>query len=165
MEIAGQKGLSEWLMLGLFIAICFTAAGLGSLFTTPEIEGWYARLLKPSWTPPSWVFGPVWSALYLMMAIAAWLVWRGHGFKAAMVPLALFAAQLLFNVLWSILFFGMHRVGLALADILLLWAAILTTLFSFWRVSPWAGALMLPYLLWVSYATALNYSIWMSNRA
>jgi tryptophan-rich sensory protein len=156
-------GLSTWLALGLSIAICFSAAGIGSLFTDPEIGGWYARIEKPSWTPPNWVFGPVWSVLYLMMAVAAWLVWKEKGFAGAAAPLALFGAQLVFNALWSIFFFGMHRMGLALLDIILLWSAILATLLSFWRVSPAAGALMIPYLLWVTYASALNYSIWRLN--
>lgn len=163
MRTEAQYGLFEWLALGISIAICFAAAGLGSFFTDPEIGGWYARILKPSWTPPNWVFGPVWSVLYLMMAVAAWLVWREKGFAGAGLPLALFAAQLVFNALWSILFFGRHSIGLALADIILLWCAILATLLSFWRVSPLAGALMLPYLLWVTYASALNYYIWKLN--
>jgi translocator protein len=164
METEAHYGLSDWLPLGVSIAVCFAAAGIGSLFTDPEMGGWYARLIKPSWTPPNWVFGPVWSALYLMMAVAAWLVWREKGLTgAAALPLALFAAQLVFNAAWSILFFGMHRIGLALADIMLLWSAILVTMLTFWRISPWAGALMLPYLLWVTYASALNYSIWKMN--
>ncbi|HEX8177527.1 MAG TPA: TspO/MBR family protein [Pyrinomonadaceae bacterium] len=156
-------GLSTWLALGVSIAICFSAAGIGSLFTDPEIGGWYARIAKPSWTPPNWVFGPVWSVLYLMMAVAAWLVWKEKGFASAAAPLALFGVQLVFNALWSILFFGMHRIGMALLDIVLLWSAILATVLSFWRVSPAAGALMIPYLLWVTYASALNYSIWRLN--
>lgn len=155
--------MSTWLALGLSIAICFSAAGIGSLFTDPEIGGWYARIEKPSWTPPNWVFGPVWSTLYLMMAVAAWLVWKEKGWAGASAPLALFGAQLVFNALWSILFFGMHRVGLALLDIILLWSAILATILTFWRISPLAAALMLPYLLWVTYASALNYSIWKLN--
>lgn len=156
-------GLSTWLALGASIAICFAAAGIGSLFTNPEIGGWYARIAKPSWTPPNRVFGPVWSVLYLMMAVAAWLVWKERGFDGAATPLALFGVQLLFNTLWSILFFGMHRIGFALADIILLWCAILATLLAFWRVSTVAGALMIPYLMWVTYAALLNYSIWRLN--
>ena len=158
-----RHGVSQWLALGVSIAVCFAAAALGSMFTTPEIAGWYARLNKPGWTPPNWVFGPVWSTLYLMMAVAAWLVWREHGVRGAVVPLVLFAAQLLLNTLWSILFFGLHRVGLALADIVLLWGAILVTMLAFWRVSPLACWLLLPYLLWVTYASALNFSIWRMN--
>jgi translocator protein len=163
MQTEADHGLSEWLALGVSIAICFAAAGIGSLFTDPEIGGWYARITKPSWTPPNWVFGPVWTALYLMMAVAAWLVWREKGFGGARLALLLFAAQLFFNALWSTLFFGQHRMGLALADIILLWGAILLTLVSFWRLQPLAGALMLPYLLWVTFASALNYSIWRLN--
>lgn len=157
-------GLTTWLGLGLSIATCFAAAGIGSLFTDPEVGGWYARIEKPSWTPPNSVFGPVWSVLYLMMAVAAWLVWKEKGLAgAAAAPLALFGVQLVFNALWSIFFFGMQRIGLALLDIVLLWSAILATILSFWRVSPAAGALMIPYLLWVTYASALNYSIWRLN--
>lgn len=163
MKAEVQGGLSVWLGLAVSIAICFSAAGLGSLFTDPEIGGWYARISKPSWTPPNRVFGPVWSTLYLMMAVAAWLVWKDKGFAGAALPLTLFAVQLVFNTLWSILFFGMHNIGLALLDIILLWVAILLTLLAFWRVQTWAGALMLPYLLWVTYASALNYSIWKMN--
>jgi translocator protein len=163
MRTEAHQGLSQWLALGISIAICFAAAGIGSLFTDPEIGGWYARIAKPSWTPPNSVFGPVWSALYLMMAVAAWLVWREEGLAGAKWPLALFAVQLVFNALWSILFFGQHRIGLAFADIILLWCAILLTLLFFWRVSALAGALMLPYLLWVTYASALNYTIWKLN--
>lgn len=158
-----QNGLREWLALGVSIAVCFAAAGIGSLFTDPEIGGWYARIEKPSWTPPNWVFGPVWSTLYLMMAVAAWLVWKDKGFAGAGLALSLFIVQLLFNALWSIFFFGLHNIGLALLDIILLWVAILLTILFFWRVEPWAGALMLPYLLWVAYASALNYSIWKMN--
>jgi translocator protein len=98
-----------------------------------------------------------------MMAVGAWLVWREEGLAGAKWPLALFAVQLVFNALWSILFFGQHRIGLALADIILLWCAILLTLLFFWRVSALAGTLMLPYLLWVTYASALNYTIWKLN--
>jgi translocator protein len=163
MEMVGHKGLSDWLALGVSIAVCFAAAGVGSMFTTPEIGGWYARLAKPSWTPPNWVFGPTWSALYLMMAVAAWLVWRESGLRAAALPLAVFAVQLVFNMLWSIIFFGMHRAGPAFVDIVLLWGAILVTIILFWRVRAMAGALLLPYLLWVTYASALNYSIWKMN--
>jgi translocator protein len=164
METQTHYGLSDWLALGISIATCFAAAGIGSLFTDPEMGGWYARLSKPSWTPPNWLFGPVWSTLYLMMAVAAWLVWRERGLAgAAVLPLALFAAQLVFNALWSILFFGMHRIGFALADIMLLWGAILATILAFWRISPGASLLMLPYLIWVTYASALNYSIWKMN--
>ena len=107
------------------IVVCFGAAGIGSMLTAPSIGGWYATLLKPAWTPPNWVFGPVWSLLYLAMAVAAWLVWRQVGFPRAASALNLFALQLVLNVCWSAIFFGAHRPGLAFAEILLLWLLIL----------------------------------------
>lgn len=147
--------------IGLFIAIaiCFAAAGLGGLVTTPHIPGWYATLAKPTWNPPAWIFGPVWSLLYLMMAVAVWLVWRQAGIAAAKLPLGLFAVQLTLNSLWSVLFFGLHSPGAAAAEILLLWAAILATLITFWQRSKLAGWLLVPYLAWVSFAAVLNVTI------
>ena len=145
------------------VAICFAAAGLGGLVTAPNIPNWYAELAKPAWNPPSWVFGPVWSCLYLMMAVSAWLVWRQAGFADAKLPLALFAVQLGLNSLWSILFFGLHSPGLAAVDIILLWIAILATLITFWKRSTWAGILLVPYLAWVSFAAVLNLVIWRLN--
>ena len=145
------------------IVICFAAAGLGSLATTPNLPDWYADLAKPSWNPPSWIFGPVWTVLYLMMAVAAWLVWRQGGFARQRLPLSLFVVQLGLNTLWSVLFFGMQNPGAAVIDILLLWTAILLTLIAFWQRSRWAGTLLIPYLVWVSFATALNVSIWQLN--
>jgi len=152
-------------LLGLlaWIAACFSAGALGSVFTARAVADWYPQLSKPSWTPPSAVFGPVWSALYLMMALAAWLVWRSRGFSRATLPLALFAAQLLLNLAWSAIFFGLRLPGLAFAEILLLWALILATLIAFWRVTPLAGCLLLPYLAWVTFAAALNFAIWRLN--
>lgn len=151
--------------LGLVVAIviCFAAAGLGGFVTAPNIPTWYADLAKPSWNPPNWIFGPVWSCLYLMMAISAWLVWRQAGVVGAQLPLALFAVQLALNSLWSILFFGLHRPGMAAVEILLLWTAILVTLIVFWKRSRWAGALLVPYLAWVSFAAILNAVIWRMN--
>ena len=149
--------------LAVSMLICFGAAGLGSLLTTPSIGGWYTALLKPSWTPPNWVFGPVWTALYLAMAIAAWLVWRRAGFAGAKLALALFAAQLILNVCWSAIFFSAHLPGLAFAELVVLWLLILATLVAFWPLSRAASWLMLPYLLWVAFAGALNYAIWRLN--
>jgi tryptophan-rich sensory protein len=157
MDTRATIGLVFWLVL------CLGAAWTGSLITRPAIPGWYAELAKPAWTPPSWVFGPVWTALYIMMAVAAWLVWRKGGAAAAAVPLGLFLVQLALNVSWSPLFFGLHRPDLAFFVIVLLWCAILATLVAFWRVSPAAGWLLLPYLLWVTYASALNFAIWRLN--
>ena len=149
--------------LAVAVLICFGAAGLGSLFTTPSIGGWYVTLRKPAWTPPNWIFGPVWSLLYLSMAVAAWLVWRRSWISGARLALVLFAIQLLFNVCWSAIFFSAHMPGVAFAEIILLWLMILATIVSFWPVSRVAGWLMLPYLLWVAFAAALNYSIWRLN--
>ena len=158
-----MKGTTDWLGLLVSVAICFAAAGLGGLVTTPKIPGWYADLAKPIWTPPDWIFGPVWTLLYLMMGIAAWLVWRQAGFTNAKLPLALFAIQLSLNTLWSVLFFGLQNPGAAAVEIIVLWVAILATLIAFWKRSKWAGWLLVPYLAWVSYATVLNASIWQLN--
>jgi benzodiazapine receptor len=149
------------LALGAFLLICLTTAGLGSLLTLPAIPGWYASLEKPAWTPPNAVFSPVWTTLFVMMAVAAWLVWRAGSPRA--LPLTLFGMQLVLNAGWSGLFFALRSPGLAFAEILLLWAAILATLVAFWRVRPAAGLLLVPYLLWVSYAVALNFAIWRMN--
>jgi benzodiazapine receptor len=153
-------------VIGLVVSIgtCFVAAAVGSAFTTAAIPEWYATLSKPTWTPPNWLFAPVWSLLYLSMGVSAWLVWRRAGLAAAAVPLALFVLQLVLNALWSVLFFGLHSPGSAFAEIVLLWAAILATLVAFWRCVPVAGILIAPYLLWVSFAAALNFSIWRMNR-
>jgi tryptophan-rich sensory protein len=146
------------------ILVCFAAAGLGSVVTTSKIPNWYVDLTKPEWTPPDWVFGPVWTALYIGMAVAAWLVWRQRGIGAARLPFALFATQLVLNSMWSVLFFGFQQPGVAFIEILLLWAAILATLIAFWRHSTLAGLLLFPYLAWVSFAAVLNWAIWCSNR-
>ena len=149
-----------WIGLVVLIALCFAVAGIGGLATSPNIPNWYAGLNKPSWTPPGWLFGPVWSVLYLSMAVAGWLVWRKGN---ALVPLAFFAVQLIFNGAWSWLFFGLHNPGAAFVDIVLLWAAITATTIAFWRRSLVAGLLFLPYLAWVSFAAVLNWAIWRLN--
>jgi tryptophan-rich sensory protein len=140
-----------------------TAALVGSAFTEPSIPEWYGSLVKPSFTPPSWLFGPIWSVLYLAMAIAGWLVWLRHRNIAVALPLALFGSQLVLNALWSILFFGLQAPGIALVEILTLWAMIFATLLSFWKISTIAGWLFVPYLAWVSFATILNFEIWRLN--
>ncbi len=151
--------------LGLIVSIviCFGVAGVSSLVTQPRIPDWYAQLAKPQWTPPAWVFGPAWTALYLCMAVAAWLVWRQGGITAAKVPLALFAGQLVLNGLWSLLFFGLQQPGLAAVEIGLLWIAILATTVAFWNRSRLAGLLLTPYLAWVAFAAVLNWTIWRMN--
>lgn len=152
-----------WIGLIVLIVLCFTAAGLGSAATTPKIDGWYADLAKPSWNPPNWIFGPVWSTLFLSMAVAAWLIWRQKNWGGAKLPLSLFGFQLALNVLWSWLFFGLENPGMAFAEILLLWTAIAATMVAFWFRSKAAGLLFVPYLAWVTFAAILNFTIWRLN--
>jgi tryptophan-rich sensory protein len=149
-------GLAAWLgITGLAAAV----AGTGSV----TADTFYAQLALPAWAPPAWVFGPVWTALYAMMGIAAWLVWRARGFGRAQFALLLYLLQLGANVLWSWLFFSWRLGLLALADILLLLVLVLATMITFWRIHVPAGWLLLPYLLWVGFAAALNLAIWQLN--
>jgi len=159
-----MRNWNPMLMLVLFVAVCFVVAAAGAGFTSRSVSDWYPTLRTPSWNPPAWIFGPVWTVLYLMMAIAAWLVWRRRGFDGAAGALGIFTLQLALNALWSPLFFGLRNPLAGLLDIVPLWAAILATLVCFLRISPLAGALMVPYWLWVSFATALNFVIWKMNR-
>lgn len=149
--------------LFMFLLVCYGAAGLGSIATGPEIDGWYRQLNKPAWQPPDWVFGPVWTLLYGMMAVAAWIVWQQEGARAAAVSLGLFSVQLLLNIAWSWIFFGLQRPGWAFAELLLLWLAIAATMAAFFARSATAGLLMVPYLAWVTFAGALNWAIWQLN--
>ncbi|MEJ2673269.1 MAG: tryptophan-rich sensory protein [Deltaproteobacteria bacterium] len=153
-------GRPGWIGLGIWLAVTFAAAWVGSRFQPGE---WYGGLIKPALTPPAWVFGPVWTLLYGMMATAAWLVWRRYGWANAIGPLGLFFGQLALNALWSYLFFGLQRPGLALLNIIALWLAILATFMAFWGSHPPAGLLLLPYLFWVSFATYLNFQFWRLN--
>lgn len=150
-----------WPGLALWLAACF-AAPLLSFWARPG--EWYAQLIKPAWNPPSWVFGPVWTILYALMGIAAWLVWRRGGWRTQSFPLGLFLIQLALNALWTPLFFGFHRPDLALVDIVTLWLAITATLAAFWPIHRGAALLLAPYLAWVSFASFLNFSIWQLNR-
>jgi tryptophan-rich sensory protein len=153
----------DWLALALFIALCFSAAFIGSLFTSASVDGWYRTLLKPAWTPPNWIFGPMWTLLYLAMAIAAWLVWQHRAFFKVSAALSLFAVQLVLNAAWSAVFFGLQNPGLAFVNIVLLWGVILVTMINFWRITTASGWLFVPYILWVSFAAALNFAIWRMN--
>lgn len=148
-------------LLGWF-ALCFAASAIGALATL-QAQTFYSQLIQPAWAPPPSVFGPVWTLLYAMMAVAAWLVFSSGGFRGDRVARALFLTQLAANSLWSWLFFAWHLGSLALIDIGLLWLLIAATIFCFWRVRPLAGWLLIPYLLWVSFASALNYSLWQLN--
>lgn len=150
-------------LLGLSVALAFAAAGIGGLATAPNVDGWYRALEKPSWTPPGWLFGPVWTALYLAMAVAAWWVWtRGEG-AARRRALGLYLAQLATNALWSPVFFAWHRPGWALVVILVLLVLVAATTAAFFRIGRLAGWLLVPYLAWVAFATVLNHGIWRLN--
>ena len=140
----------------------FGAAAIGACATI-KAAGFYQELVRPGWAPPGSIFGPVWSVLYLLMAIAAWLVWRERGFQGARSALTFFILQLATNALWSWLFFAWHAGAWASAEIIVLWLLILTTVAAFWRVRPLAATLLLPYLAWVTFATALCFSVWRSN--
>lgn len=146
------------------IIICFAAAGIGSLLTTPSIPTWYAGLAKPFFNPPNWIFGPVWTILYLLMAVSLYLILsKGIKDKDAKRAMILFFIQIFLNVAWSFLFFFMHNPMFALLDIIVLWMAIFFTILQFEKVNKLAAYLFIPYLLWVSFASILNFSIWQLN--
>jgi len=149
-------GLIGWLI------VSFSASAVGAVASI-QAKTFYGELVQPSWAPPASVFGPVWSLLYGMMAIAAWLVWRNGGFRANSTALSIFLVQLAVNALWSWLFFAWQLGAWAFVDILFLWVLIVATIVCFWRVRPLAGALLIPYLCWVSFAAFLNYSVWQLN--
>lgn len=152
------RGINPWVALAISLALVAAAAVFGSQFAP---GAWYAGLAKPSWTPPNWLFGPAWTTLYLLMALAAWKVWIAvRRIDAALV---LYLVQLVLNAMWSWLFFGLRRPDLALACIVVLWLLILATTVLFWRRDRLAGMLLLPYLAWVGFATALNLAIWRLN--
>ena len=138
--------------------------GVSALAAGGDFVSYFRALRKPPLTPPPAAFGPAWTTLYLLMAVAAWLVWRQGIEQRSVLALGIFVAQLVLNALWSIVFFGQHRLGWALLEIALLWTTILLTLVLFWRIRPLAGALLLPYLAWVAFASYLNAGIWRLNR-
>jgi translocator protein len=157
------RGAVSLLALVGFLAATFAVAGIGGVFTSMGMPEWYMSLEKPSFNPPSWIFGPVWTALYALMAVAAWLVWREAGFAGATAALAMFFVQLALNLAWSGIFFALRSPGWALAEIVVLWLAILATIVLFHRHSALAAWLLVPYLLWVSFAAVLNGAIWRLN--
>ncbi|OHE24763.1 MAG: hypothetical protein A3K40_01855 [Syntrophobacterales bacterium RIFOXYC2_FULL_60_23] len=159
-EFTNKPTVSSWIGLVFWVALSFAAAAVGSSFPPGD---WYAHLAKPAFNPPAWVFAPVWTLLYLVMGIAAWLVWRQRAVARVTPALALFLAQLGLNAAWSWLFFGLHYIGWALVDLAALWLAIGATLLAFWALRPLAGLLMVPYLLWVSFAALLNFQFWRLN--
>jgi benzodiazapine receptor len=152
------------LELAGWLALCFAAAALGAVATV-DAPAFYGALHRPSWAPPAGVFAPVWTVLYTLMAIAAWRVGQARAQQSVRAPLALFVAQLAANVLWSWLFFAAHRGAAALVEVGLLWVLILATIVAFRRVRPLAAALLLPYLVWVTFAAALNAALWRANPA
>lgn len=147
-----------------FLGVTALAAAMGSVATFRTVTTWYPTLMKPAWTPPSALFGPVWTVLYVGMAVAAWRVWRGQTGRAAKAVQRSYFAQLALNALWSVLFFGMRRPDLALFDIVALWVLIVVILIRFWPVDRLAAVLWAPYVAWVSFATALNAAVWQLNR-
>ncbi len=153
--------MNKTLRLTLSIVICLAAGAIGSFFTTPAINSWYVFLIKPSFSPPNWLFAPVWTTLYILMGIALFLVWQKA--KENKKAIIFFSAQLILNSLWSILFFGLKSPGLALGEIVVLWLLILLTILQFKKISKSAAWLLLPYLLWVSFATFLNLAIFRLN--
>jgi len=149
--------------LAAFLLVCLVVSGIGGLVTATSVGGWYATLNKPVFNPPNWVFGPVWTVLYLAMAVAAWRVWRRAESIGRIRALAVFGIQLGLNLLWSVLFFGFQQIGLTLVDIVLLLTAITLNARLFWHIDRVAGWFFVPYIVWVVYATALNGSLWLLN--
>lgn len=176
--VVKQEVKQGWPSLLVALSLPFIAAAIGSSATQQSVDNWYQTLRKPQWNPPSWIFGPVWSILYLLMGVASWLVWRsGQGKKSKSdlklwpkqqksikQTLLLYAIHLAFNALWSVLFFGMRRIKWAFAELLLLWGLIGATLLRFYQISHVAGWLLAPYLLWSTFAAVLNAKIWQLNR-
>jgi tryptophan-rich sensory protein len=151
-------GLVGWLLAS------FVTGAIGGLASV-NAAGFYGQLVKPTWAPPAWLFGPVWSVLFVLMGVAAWLVWREHGFGGAGAALKLYVAQLVANALWSWLFFAWHLGAVALAEIVVLWVLIAATIVMFWRLHRLAAVLLMPYLAWASFAAALNFALWRLNPA
>ncbi|MGC1710593.1 MAG: TspO/MBR family protein [Methyloceanibacter sp.] len=149
------------LVLVAFVGACFLAAATGAVFPPGD---WYERLAKPSWRPPNWLFAPVWTVIYLTIAVSGWLVWRKYGFAGATLPLAIYLVQLILNASWSPIFFGMHRPDLAFVEVVMLWLSIIATIAAFHRLNAAAAWLLLPYLTWVTFAATLNFAIWRLNR-
>lgn len=150
------RGARSWLVLAGLLLLNVLVAGGGSIASSSGVEGWYADAGKPSWVPPNWVFAPVWTVLYVMMAVAAWLIWRRHGARVARTALVLYFVQLALNAAWTPVFFGAEQLGWGLVVILLLEVALVATIVAFHRLTPWVAWLLGPYLVWALYATTLN---------
>jgi tryptophan-rich sensory protein len=164
-----KKQKIDLVKLGASLVVCFLAAAIGSVFTMPAIPTWYATLVKPSFAPPNWLFGPAWTTLYILMAISLYIVWveydkREFRRRDAIKPaLMAFGAQLILNAAWSFLFFGLRSPFYGLVGIILVWLAIVWTMIKFWKISKTATWLLVPYILWVSFASILNYAVWQLN--
>jgi benzodiazapine receptor len=147
-----------------FLVASFSAAAVGGAATATSVGAWYQALHKPAWNPPNWIFGPVWTLLYILMAIAAWRVWRTGDADAGRRTFRWFAAQLSLNLLWSVLFFGLRSPGMALVEVIVFWAVLVAMLRHYWLADRIAGALWAPYVAWVSFASVLNGTVWWLNR-
>lgn len=158
----GYRG-ADLLGLGAFLALCFAIAAMGGWITASSVSTWYRTLQKPAFNPPDWVFAPVWTVLYVMIALAGWRVWRDAGFARARAGMSAYAVQLALNLAWSFLFFGARMIGIALLDILLLLAMICLNAALFWRIDRLPGYLLAPYAAWVAFASVLNFELWKLN--
>lgn len=154
----------RWLVLLGFIGATLATGALGGWATASSVSTWYPTLAKPAWNPPNWIFGPVWTFLYLLMALAAWRIWQHHEHLERRRALAWFWGQLVLNLAWSFLFFGLRSPALASLEIIALLAALLATLRQFWRIDRFAAVLWLPYVGWVGFATVLTIAVWSLNR-
>jgi benzodiazapine receptor len=156
--------MSSFVKLVIAIAIPVLIGGISGFFTVSGVESWYQTIQKPSWNPPNWIFGPVWTTLYVMMGIALWLVWKEDTSRELkMIAFILFGVQLILNFLWSFIFFKLEQPGFAFLEILFMWVAILATIFAFAQVNKAAAWLLVPYISWVSFAAILNFTIWRLN--
>ena len=158
-----RNRLVDLIALAFFVALCLGIGALGGAVVATSVDTWYADLAKPSFTPPDSVFGPIWTVLYVLMAIAAWRVWRAADRDTRRGPLTLFALQLALTLGWTVVFFGLEKIGAALATIVVLDVGVVVTTLAFRPIDRWAGLLMLPYLAWVAFATVLNIAIWRLN--
>jgi translocator protein len=158
-----RNRLVDLIVLAFFVALCLVIGALGAAVVATSVDTWYADLAKPSFTPPDRLFGPVWTALYVLMAIAAWRVWRAADRDTRRGPLTLFALQLALTLGWTVVFFGLQKIGAAVATIVVLDVGVVVTTLAFRSIDRWAGLLMVPYLAWSVFATVLNIAIWRLN--
>ncbi len=162
MTINLDKNNILWLFLFIFLCLIF-GNGIGGYFTFVSVETWYQTLNKPNFNPPDWVFGPVWTTLYILMGVSIWLIWKKETSKIRTISMIIFWVQLFFNIFWTYLFFGIQRIDLGLFEIFFLIFLILINIIYFYKIDKIASYLLVPYVLWVSYASILNYKIWVLN--